>query len=131
MKNPIPTFNKYILNRVLSRLAGVSQTPFALVRHMGRKSGKAYETPIIVQPAENAFVIALTYGPDVDWYRNVLAAGHCEILWHKQPYQITAIEPMETQAGRDAFFSPARTILKLTGTDHFVQMTAEPNPKTA
>jgi hypothetical protein len=34
----------------------------------------------MVEPTTDGVVIALTYGPEVDWYRNVLAAGHCELL---------------------------------------------------
>jgi hypothetical protein len=36
-----------------------------------------YETPIFVEPFDRGFVIELTYGPQVDWYKNVLAAGGC------------------------------------------------------
>jgi hypothetical protein len=32
-----------------------------------------------VFPAENGYVFALTYGPDTDWVKNVLAAGGCEL----------------------------------------------------
>lgn len=46
-----------------------------LVRHVGRRSGKPYETVIMVWPLRASFVIALTYGPKVDWYQNLLAAG--------------------------------------------------------
>lgn len=36
------------LNRWTTRLARAGRGPFSLVRHVGRKSGKPYETPIIV-----------------------------------------------------------------------------------
>jgi deazaflavin-dependent oxidoreductase (nitroreductase family) len=50
-----------------------------LVIHRGRRSGRRYETPVNVFPAEDGYVFALTYGPDTDWVRNVLAAGGCEL----------------------------------------------------
>src|SRR3954452_3417920 len=49
--------------------------PFALVRHVGRRSGRAYATPLVVARVAGGFVVELTYGPDVDWYRNITAAG--------------------------------------------------------
>jgi len=48
-----------------------------LVVHRGRRSGRVYDTPVLVFPADDGYVIALTYGPDTDWIRNVLAAGGC------------------------------------------------------
>src|SRR5215216_2700984 len=84
----IRAFNKHYFNRLVRRFAGVSRTPFALIRHVGRRSGKAYETPIIVMRLGQSFVIALTYGPEVDWYRNVQAAGKASLLWHNQEYAL-------------------------------------------
>ena len=54
-------------NPLTRKIARGSFGPFAIVRHIGRRSGKPYETPIIVQPYEDGFVFELTYGPDVDW----------------------------------------------------------------
>src|SRR5688572_12170227 len=88
----VRTFNKHILNRFFMLFAGSSSTPFAIVHHVGRRSGKPYETPIIVQPVDDGFVIALTYGPQVDWYRNILAVGTCKIRWHDQDYLIDSFE---------------------------------------
>ena len=64
------TLLKYTLNPLTRTLARASFGPFSIIRHVGRRSGKHYETPIIVQPSDGGFVFALTYGPDVDWYKN-------------------------------------------------------------
>lgn len=59
--NRMRSFNKHILNRVTRRFTSSSRGPFAIIRHVGRRSGKPYETPIMVEPAVDGFVIALTY----------------------------------------------------------------------
>lgn len=79
---------KHTLNPLTRRIARSAHGPFTLVRHVGRRSGKQYETPIIVSPVEDGFVIELTYGPDVDWHKNVLAAGGCTLIWHGKEYVI-------------------------------------------
>ena len=89
---------------------------------MGRKSGRSYETPIIVQPAGDGFVIELTYGPGVDWYKNVLAAGGCTVFWHGKDYVIDKIEPLDTETGRAAFPLAMRLIMRVVGLKHFVKM---------
>jgi deazaflavin-dependent oxidoreductase (nitroreductase family) len=114
-------FLKNTLNRVTKRVAMGKGGPFALVRHVGRKSGMPYETPIIVQPTEGGFVIELTYGDGVDWYRNVRAAGGCGIRFHGVEYTVTGFEPMDAAAGIAAFTRGQQRILRLLRRDHFVK----------
>lgn len=71
-------FNKRFTNRLNRHLAGRVPS-FVLVRHVGRKSGKTYETPINAFRTPTGYRVALTYGPAADWVRNVLAAGGCAL----------------------------------------------------
>jgi len=42
---------------------------------VGRRSGTTYEAPVVVFEHEGALAVALTYGPSVDWVRNVLGGS--------------------------------------------------------
>lgn len=53
--------------------------PLAIVHHRGRKSGKAYRSPVVAFPTGRGFVVPMTYGRDVDWGRNLVAAKGGEI----------------------------------------------------
>jgi len=117
---PIPRivgqWNKAGLNRVTRHIA--PWTPgFGVVIHRGRRSGREYQTPVNVFATEEGYVLALTYGPDTDWVKNVLAAGGCELrtrgcvirlvsprLFHDETRR--AIRPLERQVLR---FSASRT----------------------
>jgi deazaflavin-dependent oxidoreductase (nitroreductase family) len=118
----VRTLNKHVTNKLFMKFAGVSRTPFAVIRHVGRRSGRQYQTPIVVMPISGGFMAALTYGPEVDWYRNVLAAGRCEILWHGKEYAIDDITPVDRETGLAAFSFPFRPILRLVGIQDFVNM---------
>ncbi len=118
----IRTFNKHILNPLVLKSAGTAYSPFAVICHVGRRSGKAYETPIIVVPIVDGFVIELTYGPGVDWYRNVLAAGHCTVIWHDRAYVCEGVEALETETGLLAFPRHFRFVLQLMDRRDFVKM---------
>src|ERR687885_790216 len=115
-------FNKYIFNRLMLRFAGSSRSRFAVVRHVGRRSGRSYETPIIVAPLGADVVVALTYGPHVDWYRNLQAAGHGMLRWQGKSYAIRALEPISRAVGLWQFSALHRKILRLLGIEHFVRM---------
>lgn len=119
-------FLKNTLNRLTSRIARGRGGPFALVRHVGRVSGRPYETPLIVQPTDGGFVIELTYGDRVDWYRNVRAAGGCGILFHGVEYTINGFEPMDAATGISAFTPGQQRILRLLRRTHFVKFLGRP-----
>lgn len=116
------TFIKYTLNHLTRWIARRSVGPFSIIRHVGRRSGARYETPIIAQPIDGGFMIALTYGTDVDWYKNVLAAGGCSVLRHRQAYAVDQITPLDAESGRAAFPLPQRLILHILGIEHFVEL---------
>lgn len=104
---------KNTLNRWTSRRARSGRGPFSLVRHVGRFSGTSYETPIIVAAVPDGFVAELTYGENVNWYRNIVAAGGCELLVANVTHRVVAVEPYAEEAGLLAFGFPARLILRV------------------
>ena len=71
-------FIKHTLNPLTLGMARRGLGPFALIRHTGRKSGRTFETPLILARVPEGFVAELTYGPEVNWYRNVVAADERE-----------------------------------------------------
>ena len=56
---------------------------FGVVVHVGRKSGRAYRTPVnVFSTGERQFVFALTYGPKTEWVQNLLASGGAHLEYH-------------------------------------------------
>jgi hypothetical protein len=74
------------LNKISIPLAGSKFTLLALLRHTGRRSGKTYQTPMRAYPFGDGLALGLTYGPGVDWCRNVLLAGTCVVKWRGKEY---------------------------------------------
>ena len=83
----IKHFNKYVLNPVMLRFSGRSgQT--AVVRHVGRRSGTSYATPVIAHRSGQDVIIPLPYGTDVDWLRNLLAADQGVVDFEGQSFRV-------------------------------------------
>ena len=81
-----------VLNPVMIKLAGRRHVRMAAqIRHVGRRSGRAYVTPAGARLTGDTFVIPLTFGNQSDWSRNVRAAGGCEIQLDGTEYR--AVEP--------------------------------------
>jgi deazaflavin-dependent oxidoreductase (nitroreductase family) len=65
---------------VAMRTAGTRGADASVVRHVGRRSGKAYDTPVRAVLTDDGFAIALPYGTNSDWLKNVLANGGATIV---------------------------------------------------
>src|SRR5262245_8098182 len=70
--------NRVFTNPVLGTVAWIVP-PLAIVHHKGRKSGRAYKSPVVAIGSNRGYVIPMTYGRDVDWARNLVAAGGGEL----------------------------------------------------
>jgi deazaflavin-dependent oxidoreductase (nitroreductase family) len=87
------------------RSAGTQRSGTSVVRHVGRRSGRTYETPVIAARHGDSFLIALPYGDRTDWLKNVLASGSAAIVTSGHTYEVDRPEviPM-TRA--TAYFRP-------------------------
>lgn len=119
-KRWVAAFNRVVTNRITGRFAG--RLPgFGILTHVGRKSGRVYHTPVNVFSVPNGFVIALTYGRDSEWVRNVLAAGGCRLQTRGQLYELTAPTIVHDPARRQ-FPRFVRAALRLIGANDFMQL---------
>ena len=121
-KRWVAAFNLAVTNRITSRFA--ARLPgFGIVTHVGRKSGKVYRTPVNVFRAPEGFLIALTYGRESEWVRNVLAAGGCELETRGVRYQLVA-PTIVRDPTRRRFPLPVRIVLRLIGANDFLQLSS-------
>ncbi|MEU8897508.1 nitroreductase family deazaflavin-dependent oxidoreductase [Nocardia sp. NPDC048505] len=81
-------FNRHVTNPAASVLAG-RFGPFGTVVHRGRKSGRAYRTPVWVFEADGEYRIALTYGTGADWVKNLTAAPAFQLEWKGRTLELT------------------------------------------
>ena len=110
---------KHTLNPLTARLARSRFGPFSLIRHVGRKSGRIYETPLILARVPDGFIAELTYGDRVDWYRNAVAGGAVVVVHAGTEFPITRIDTCPAERGLRAYSAPFRWILKATGRNEF------------
>lgn len=85
----VARFNKVVTNRVF-RLVAPWLPGFAMLTHRGRTSGRVYRIPIMAFRTDTGFVIALTYGPDTDWVKNVRTADGCVLKTRLRRFELTA-----------------------------------------
>lgn len=93
----IRRFNRRFTNRRALRSAGEPGSGYSVVRHVGRRSGASYATPVGVYPMGDAFLVFLPYGAGADWVRNIRAAGTAELVTDGRTHRVVPrfAEPAE------------------------------------
>ncbi|HEY6770696.1 MAG TPA: nitroreductase family deazaflavin-dependent oxidoreductase [Candidatus Sulfotelmatobacter sp.] len=94
---------------------------FGRLTHLGRKSGRIFRTPVNVFRRPDGFLIALTYGPDSEWIKNVLAAGGCQLVTRRVHYELSA-PVIVRDPSRQQFPIIVRVVLGLIGVEDFLKL---------
>jgi len=125
-KRQLAAFHRAVTNRITSRFA--ARLPgFGILTHVGRRSGTLYHTPVNVFQAPEGFLIALTYGRESEWVKNVLAAGGCKLETSGVVYQTSAATVVRDPT-RQRFPLFVRMVLRLIGANDFMQLSIPSAP---
>jgi deazaflavin-dependent oxidoreductase (nitroreductase family) len=82
-------FNRHVTNPIQRRWAGVIPA-HGIVEHVGRRSARAYRTPVLVFARPGGFAMLIGYGVRSDWVRNLLAAGGGGLVHRRVRYRLLA-----------------------------------------
>src|ERR1700740_233182 len=116
----VASFNLAVTNRITSRFA--SRLPgFGIVIHRGRSSGRLYRTPVNVFGTPDGFLIALTYGRDCQWVKNVLAAGGGQLQTRGVLYELSTPGIVHDPTRRQFPFFVGM-VLRIIGADDFMRV---------
>jgi deazaflavin-dependent oxidoreductase (nitroreductase family) len=119
----VARFNRRFTNRLTLKVAGYLPG-FAIVSHVGQKSGRAYRTPVNTFRTDRGYIIALTYGSESDWVKNVLAAGTCELQTRGR--RVRLCDPrIKTDRSKGWAPLPVRLILCLIDAPQYMQLSLE------
>ena len=120
-----------VLNPLIVKFAGRRHFAMAAqIRHVGRRSGKAYVTPATAHVHGDMIVIALTFGNQSDWARNVRVAGGCQVRFDGRSYHATDPQFLSREEAwpiLKAAFSPMlRAGTRMLGVRQFLVLRVRP-----
>ena len=116
----IRPFTTHVFNPISRRFARWLPG-FGILGYTGRKSGKVYRTPLNIFRHGDDWVVALTYGSDVQWVKNVLAAG--EATLEKGRRRIRLVDPeVLVDPQRRLVPIPVRQVLGLMRVSEFMRL---------
>ena|SRR5438552_669420 len=112
-----------LINPLVLWLAGTRFFPlYGVIEHRGRRSGKAYRTPVVVRPTSDGFIVPMPWGESTDWYRNVRTAGECVICWKGRDYALVQPELIDPAAARASFGAFEQAIMTRLGIEHYLRL---------
>ena len=107
-------------NRIFLTISGRWFRAYSIVRHVGRTSGRAYQNPVSADPLGDGFVIAVLYGPQSQWVRNVMAAGRFTLRTKGRDQLLERPEIIPAEQALAAFPPLYRRMMRSRGIQSFV-----------
>lgn len=114
--------NRAVFNPHQMETAGEPDAFASVIRHTGRTTGRTYDTPVGAVSTNGGFVIALPYGSQADWLKNVLASGSATIVNEGQIYTVDRPEVVAIDTVEDAFSSADRLSHRVFGVDQCLKV---------
>lgn len=116
-----------LVNPLVLSMAGRRWMPIVgILHHRGRRSGRAYATPLGIRPLSDGFVMPRTFGANAAWYQNVRAAGWCVVTWSGADHTVFEPEVVGAATAKPAFPRYERRLLALLGIDEFLLLRRAP-----
>ena len=107
----VAKFNRRITNPLAVRFGGWAPLNGTL-EHVGRKSGKTYQTPLNIFETADGFVIPIGYGLESHWVQNALAGGPLTV--HKAGRTIPVVDArIVSKADAEPLVTRGRTMFRL------------------
>jgi deazaflavin-dependent oxidoreductase (nitroreductase family) len=128
-KRRLAVFHRAITNRIMRQFA--ARLPgFGILTHEGRKTRRQYRTPVNIFKVPEGFLIALTYGRNSGWVKNILAAGSCQLDTQGVHYQLIA-PVIVNDRSRQRFPFVVRVILAPIDANDYLQLSNSPHEPRA
>jgi len=131
MPRAMARFNRRVVNPFQRRYAGVIPA-HGIVEHTGRKSGRAYQTPVLVFRSPTGFSMIVGYGLHSDWVRNLEAAGGGGLQHRRRHYAISRPRIVHGEDAYQALPRVMRSLARLVHVEGVLQVDAtEDRPAAA
>jgi len=134
--SPVPTTSGQparggsLIRRLTIRTAGLARPLagtrwlrlWAVLGHVGRLSGRAYEIPIVAFPITGGFLIPLPFGDETKWLKNLQVADGGGLRHAGRDYVIHGPEVVDLETAGPGLPAPIRFASGRLGIGQFVRV---------
>ena len=101
---PYPRWLAKINKRVINPRQ-IRKGDYPVVSHVGRTSGRSYETPLDAYRTRTGYVLVARYGPESDWVRNIMAAETATLRIDGEEHALDTPRLVSQEAALDVLIS--------------------------
>ena len=117
-----------LVNPLILLVAGRRWMPVVgILHHTGRRSGRAYATPLGMRPLAGSYVMPRTFGGGAAWYRNVQAAGFGVVTYMGRTEMVGRPEIVDFATAARAFPRYERLQFRLLGINEYLLLHGVPS----
>jgi hypothetical protein len=95
---------------------------WAVLRHVGRRSGTAYETTIVAFPTAGGFLIPLPFGETTQWLKNLRSTDRAGLRYADREFVIDHPELVDLETAGPDLPGWVRFAAGRVGIRHFVRV---------
>jgi deazaflavin-dependent oxidoreductase (nitroreductase family) len=116
--------------RRLAILGGPASRPIAgrrlfplygVLHHVGRRTGRTYDTPVVVRVTSEAVYVPLPFGERTDWYQNARAAGGSWVTWKGADHWLARPVVVDRGAAGSAFSRLMQQVMRVARIEQVVR----------
>ncbi len=119
-------FNRRAYNPLMMRVAEWNLPFPAIVGHVGRSSGRVFETPVAAFPIASGFLVALPYGRGAEWSKNLLAAGGGTVRYAGEAIGVRSPTFLDREQALAVLDGIPRTVFSRLPFDDFLSLERDP-----
>jgi deazaflavin-dependent oxidoreductase (nitroreductase family) len=120
-------FVALFVNPLTLLVAGRSWMPIVgVLHHVGRRSGRAYATPLGMHLLGDTILLPRTFGDNAAWYQNVLAAGSCAVTYRGKSYSLIDPEIVDYAIAARAFPGFELFLFRVIGINEYLRLHLAP-----
>ncbi|MCL3862495.1 nitroreductase family deazaflavin-dependent oxidoreductase [Actinotalea sp. K2] len=106
----ITRFTKRVVNPLMLKVAG--RGALVDLEHVGRRSEEVHHTPLMAFRRGEIVTVALTYGPEVEWLKNVRSAGGARMHMSGELLTLGPPRDLSVTEGLSRVPQPQRALLR-------------------
>jgi deazaflavin-dependent oxidoreductase (nitroreductase family) len=127
---PYPRWLAKLNKRIFNPLT-IRRQAKPVVVHVGRRSGRTYQTPTDAYKTATGYVLVVRYGPESDWVRNIMSAGGAKLRVDGAEHSLTSPRLVDQKEAVTALAPGVEVLADFYKAEHYLLTDLAPGDRPA
>jgi len=118
---PMPKWWGHINKRVFNP-GQIKKGVSPVLTHVGRASGRTFQTPLDAHPVDGGYIFFLVYGSGSDWVKNIMTAGTASLRVEGEEFPLDSPRLITDEAAWELLAPTTKRPPKFLRISEYLQM---------